>query len=136
MKTKAIVKLKSGESVRNVNGILSHDITKDDLEKNPEKYIHNYGHLYANKEALLRELALQVEVKKTGTQNKVIQSKGKSGQVYSIIAPNAKVKAGKEVKLTPQEQYAAKMGALSLKKQPEKVEVTSTETKETKKKGK
>jgi hypothetical protein len=135
MKTKAIVNLKAGESIRNVNGILSQDITKEDLEKNPEKYVHNYGHLYTNKEALLRELALKTEVVKTGSENKVVQSKAKSGQVYSVIAPKFKPKSDKVKALTPQEIYAEKMKALNLKKEPAKTEPTEVATTKKTKKG-
>lgn len=117
MKTKAIVNLKAGESIRNVNGVLSNDITKEELEKNPEKYIHTYGHLYANKEALQRELALKVEVSAQGKNSKVVQSKAKSGQIYSVITPKAKVK---EIKLTAQEIYAEKMKAFEAKRNAEK----------------
>lgn len=135
MKTRPIVTLKAGESIRNVNGILSQDITKEDLEKNPEKYIHNYGHLYANKEALLRELALKTEVVRNGSENKVVQSKGKSGQVYSVIAPKVKVKSDKVKALTPQEIYAEKMKALNLKKEPAKTEAPQVATTKKSKKG-
>jgi hypothetical protein len=131
MKTRAIVTLKAGESIRNVNGILSQDITKEDLEKNPEKYIHSYGHLYANKEALLRELALKTEVVKNGSESKVIQSKAKSGQVYSVITPKFKGKADKTKAMTPQEIYAEKMKLI--KKEPAKVEAPKVEKKKTKK---
>lgn len=82
---KPIVNLKETEVFQHSSGLQEKQISKEMLEKNPAKYVHTHPTLYANAEAIKREMALKASATKIGSNTRFINANVSDAKTVVLV---------------------------------------------------